>query len=167
MLDWGQANAEHLNITASIKAIDEHTHIIKLDVTHDFYGWHLENNARVEFYYEKNRSYETNAFQAAGTTGTRDKYNHVQGMNTLTLEKQIRDWWFLSGGYYYSRLEGSDFFSQTNSPNFEGNDPSTWNSGRITLRRESEVFSLASLFLPLEYLSFSLGTQNEWTHQEG
>jgi hypothetical protein len=88
-------------------------------------------------------------------------------MNTLMLEKQIRDWWFLSGGYYYSRLEGSDFFNQTNSPNFEGYDPSSWSSGEITLRRESEVFSLASLFLPLEYLSFSLGTQNEWTHQKG
>ncbi len=34
------------------------------------------------------------------------------------LEKQLLDWWFLSGGYYYSKLEGSDFFSQTNSPNF-------------------------------------------------
>ena len=34
-------------------------------------------------------------------------------MNTLMLEKQIRDWWFLSGGFYYSKLEGSDFFNQS------------------------------------------------------
>jgi len=170
MLDWGEVNG--VNIAPATKAIDEETHIIKLDVTHDFDDWHLEDNARVEFYSENNRGYETNVFQGSGgtTSGityTPDDYHHVQGMNTLMLEKQIRDWWFLSGGYYYSRLEGSDYFNQTNSPNFEGNDPASWSSGRITLRRESEIFSVASLFTPLDDLSFSLGTQNEWTHEEG
>ena len=162
MLDWGQANGENVNIAPSTKAIDEQTHIVKLDVTHDFNGWHLEDNARVEFYTEKNRSDETNAFLASGSTDTQDNYHHVQGMNTLMLEKQIRDWWYLSGGGYYSKLEGSDFFQQTN-----GAFGLSWNSQEITLRRESEIFSLASLFTPLECLSFSLGTQNEWTREEG
>jgi hypothetical protein len=170
MLDWGQAGG--VNIAPATKAIDEQTQILKFDVTRDFDDWHLEDHAEVEFYSENNRGYEANVFQqgggtTGGTTPTSDSYHHVQGMNTLMLEKQIRDWWFLSGGYYYSRLEGSDFFIQTNSPNFEGYDPSGWSSGRITLRRDSEVFSLASIFLPLKDLSFSLGTQNEWTHQEG
>jgi hypothetical protein len=162
MLDWGQANGENANIAPSTKAIDEHTHILKLDVTHDFNHWHLEDNARVEFYVEKNRSDETNNFLASGTTETQDHYQHVQGMNTLMLEKQLRDWWFLSGGFYYSRLEGTDFFNQTNAVY-----GITGNSDRITLRRESEIFSVASLFTPLEYLSLSLGTQNEWTREEG
>jgi hypothetical protein len=167
-LEWGAVNSVNgvKNIAPATKAIDEETHIIKLDVTHDFDNWHLEDNARVEFYTESNRSDETNTW-LGGAPITQDDYHHVQGMNTLMLEKQIRDWWFLSGGYYYSRLEGSDFFNQTNSPNFEGNDPSSWSSGRITLRRESEIFSVASLFTPLDYLSLSLGTQNEWTHEEG
>ncbi|MGD1089133.1 MAG: c-type cytochrome domain-containing protein, partial [Verrucomicrobiota bacterium] len=169
-LDWGEVN--DVNIAPATEAIDEETHIIKLDVTHDFNDWHLEDNARVEFYSENNSSYETNVFQqgggtTSGITYTPDDYHQVQGMNTLMLEKQIYDWWFLSGGYYYSRLAGSDFFSQTNSPNFEGDDPSSWSSGRITLRRESEIFSVASLLTPLDCLSFSLGTQNEWTHEEG
>ena len=104
-----------------------------------------------------------------GTTYTADDYHHVQGMNTLMLEKQLRDWWFLSGGYYYSNLEGNDFFNQTNSPNFElfVTEPASWSSGEITLRRESQIFSVASLFLPLDYLSFSIGSQNEWTREEG
>ncbi len=169
-LDWGESGG--VNIAPATKAIDEQTQILKLDVTHDFDDWHLEDNAQVEFYSENNRGYVTSVFQqgggtTSGTTYTSDDYHHVQGMNTLMLEKQIRDWWSLSGGYYYSKLDGSDIFSQTNSPNFEGSSPSSWNSGEITLRRESEIFSVASLFLPLEYLSFSLGTQNEWTHQEG
>lgn len=170
-LDWGESGG--VNIAPATKAVDEQTHILKLDVTHDFDDWHLEDNARVEFYSDNNRGSETSVFYQtsplvpnSGTTYTSDHYHHVQGMNTLMLEKQIRDWWFLSGGYYYSKLEGSDTFNQTNSPNFEGYDPSSWSSGAITLQRESQVFSLASLFLPLEYLSFSLGTQNEWTHQQ-
>jgi len=162
MLDWGQPVPNTVNIASSIKAIDEQTHVLKLDVTHDFNDWRLEDNARVEFYSEKNRSDETNAFQATGITQTQDKYQHVQGMNTLTLQKQLYDWWFLSGGGYYSKLEGSDFFNQTN-----GVFGLSWNSQEITLRRESEIFSLTSLFTPLACLSFSVGTQNEWTREDG
>jgi hypothetical protein len=163
MLDWGQENGVNLNIAPSTKAIDENTHIIKLDVTHDFNDWHLEDNARVEFYSENNRSDETNTIQALGSTETKDQYNQIQGMNTLTLQKQLQDWWFLSGGAYYSKLEGGDFFHQTNNGPFAY----SLDSQKITLRRESEIFSVASLFTPLEYLSISAGTQNEWTHEEG
>jgi hypothetical protein len=163
MLDWGYVNG--VNIAPSTLVVDEHTDIIKLDVTHDFDDWHLEDNARVEFYEENNQSHEAATF-LGGAPVTQDNYNHTQGMNTLMLEKQIRDWWFLSGGYYYSKLEGSDYFTQANSPNFNGSDPSSWNSGQIILRRESEIFSLASLFLPLNCLTFSVGTQNEWTRDE-
>lgn len=162
MLDWGQANGQNVNTAPATKAIDEDTHILKLNVTHDFHDWHLEERARVEFYHEKNRSDETNTFVSIGPTETQDKYHHVQGMNTLMLEKQIRGWWFVSGGFYYSRLEGSDFFNQTN-----GAFGFSWSSQQITLRRESEIFSLANLFTPLEFFSFSLGTQNEWTREEG
>jgi hypothetical protein len=35
------------------------------------------------------------------------------------------------------------------------------------LGRDSEIFSAASLFTPLDYLTFSLGAQNEWTHETG
>jgi hypothetical protein len=173
MLDWGNVGgAGGANIAPATKAINEQTQIIKFDLTHDFYDWHLEDNARVEFYDENNRSYETNVFQqvggpTGGTTYTRDDYYHVQGMNTLMVEKQLLDWWFVSGGYYYSRLDGNDAFNQTNSPNFTGSDPASWSSGEITLQRESQIFSLASLFLPLDYLNFSLSSQNEWTHQKG
>src|SRR5258706_9531504 len=87
-------------------------------------------------------------------------------MNTLALEKELRDWWFVSGGFYYSKLEGNDFFNQTTAiPAFNFNN--TNSSTQITLRRESEIFSVASLFTPLEYLTFSLGSQNEWTTEDG
>jgi len=167
-LDWGYANGK--NIYPATQAMDEQTHILKLTVTHDFDDWHLENNARVEFYSENNSGAEPQ-IQFGGTTpdtfvNTQDNYRSTQGMETLSLEKQIRDWWFLSGGFYYSKLEGSDFFNQTTLiPAFNINN--ALSSQQITLSRESEIFSVASLFTPLEYLTFSLGSQNEWTQQGG
>ena len=168
MLDWGYANGK--NIYPAALAVDEHAHIIKLDVTHDFNEWHLEDKARVEFYSEKNNSAESEIFLGGASpdtfVNTRDNYHSTQGMNTLSLEKQLRGWWFISGGFYYSKLEASDFFNQTTAiPALNFNNQLS--SQQITLRRESEIFSVASLFSPLAYLTFSVGSQNEWTTQNG
>lgn len=167
-LDWGTANGK--NIYPATQAVDEQTHILKLDVTKSLDGWDLANNARVEFYREANQGAES-AIILGGTApdefiNTRDDYREIHGMDTLTLEKQIRDWWLLDGGFYYSRLSGSDFFNQTTAiPAFSFNN--VLNSQRITLSRESEIFSFANLFTPLDHLAFSLGTQNEWTREHG
>ncbi len=177
MLDWGPVAVSNPNapsvfqkdIYPAAQAVDEHTHILKVDVTHEFDDWHLANNARLEFYSENNLGVESSINTPGGTSpdtfiSTQDKYQSTQGMDTLMLEKQICDWWFLSSGFYYSKLEGSDFFNQTlTAPGFNN----SLTSQQITLNRESEIFSAASLFTPLAYLTFSLGTQNEWTAQNG
>lgn len=160
-LDWGYANGK--NIYPATQSLDEQTHSIKLDVTKDFDEWHVENNARVDFYTEKDSGAE--AIVAGGVTpglfiNTGDTYRQVQGMDILMLEKQIRDWWFFNGGFYYSHLSGGDYFNQTGVNG-------VFNSQKITLSRESEIFSMANLFTPLDYLTLSLGTQNEWTREQG
>jgi len=167
-LDWGDANGK--NIYPARQTVDERTHILKFDVTNDFSGWHVEDSARVEFYIEKNQGAEAGILSGGSVPdefiNTRDDYHHVQGMNTLMFEKPIRDWWLLSGGFYYSRLEASDSFNQTTAiPSFGVNN--VLSSQPITLSRDSEIFSASSLFTPLDYLTFSLGTQNEWTHEAG
>jgi hypothetical protein len=167
MLDWGYANGK--NIYPATQSVDEQTHILKLTVTHDFDDWHLEDNARGEFYRADNTGSEPQVF--TGVTpdafiNTQDNYRSTLGMNTLMLEKQMRDWWFVSGGFYYSQLWGSDFFNQTTAVPAAG-FASTLSSQQITLSRESEIFSVASLFTPLTYLTFSIGTQNEWTSESG
>ncbi|HXI71653.1 MAG TPA: c-type cytochrome domain-containing protein [Verrucomicrobiae bacterium] len=171
MLDWGQVieNGIKKDIYPATLGVDEHTHILKFDVTHDFADWHLENNARLEFY-SMNNSSEESQINSGGTTPdtfiqTRDNYQSTQGMDTLMLEKQIRDWWFVSGGFYYSKLEASDFFNQTTMSTVVPG--SQLSSQQITLDRQSEIFSVASLFTPLTYLTFSLGSQNEWTRENG
>jgi hypothetical protein len=167
-LDWGTANGK--NIYPATQSVDERTHIIKLDMTKNFDGWTLADSARGEFYSEKNSGAEA-AILLGGSVpdefiNTRDSYHQVQDMNTLTLEKQIRDWWFFNGGFYYSHLSGDDFFNQTTAiPAFSFN--SVLSSQQIMLSRESEIFSVANLFSPLEYLNFSVGTQNEWTRENG
>lgn len=165
MLDWGYANGK--NIYPATLAVDEGTHIIKLDVASDFNDWHLENKARVEFYNSDNNSTEPQIFTPGGTSPdvfvkTRDNYSSAQGMDTVSIEKQLRDWWFVSSGFYFSKLEASDYFDQTN-----GVYGYSLSSSQITLRRQSEIFSMASLFTPLACLTFSVGSQNEWTSQDG
>jgi hypothetical protein len=168
MLDWGYANGK--NIYPATQAVDEQTHILKLTVTHDFDDWHLEDNARGEFYGANNTGTEPQVFSGASPSAfinTQDNYHSTQGMNTLMLEKQIRDWWFLSGGFYYSKIDGSDLLNQTiTQPATPGSIP-VFNNQQVTLSRESEIFSVASLFTPLTYLTFSLGTQNEWSSEDG
>jgi hypothetical protein len=170
MLDWGRVNNGSVApkaIYPATQAVDEHTHIIKFDLTADFDEWHLANNARLEFYSADNLGVEPQITTSGGTSpdafiNTQDNYQSTQGMDTLMLEKQIRDWWLLSGGFYYSKLEASDFFNQTNT-----SSAIQLSSSQITLGEQSEIFSVASLFTPLAYLTFSLGTQNEWTTEHG
>lgn len=159
------------NIYPATKEIHEHTHILKLDITHELYGWRVADNARVEFYTDRTFDQQIVSYTSGpnpdALTHTHENYGHVQGANVLRAEKQITDWWFASGGYLYSRLEGDSSLHQTtvdanNNPTF-GN---YWHD-QVTLRRETHAFSVASMFLPVEGLSLSLAAQNEWTRQEG
>ena len=167
-LDWGYANGK--NIYPATRALEEQTHLIKLDVARRVNEWTLEDHAQVEFHSAHNSGNEEGIL-FGGTTPdesitTRDDYRQVQGMNILRVEKQVRDWWLLNGGIYYSRLSGDAGFNQTIAiPSLNFNN--LLSSQHITLSRESEVFSLASLFTPLKHLSVSVGTQNAWTRERG
>jgi mono/diheme cytochrome c family protein len=173
-LQWGNVTSEAVTklIYPAAKNIDEHTHVIRLDVTDDFYGWHLEDNARVEIFESRTRTEDLKNVllwgPPAGTVRTSEDLNHVQGMNAFRLERQLTDWWLASGGYLYSRFEGESSLSQV-TVNSSG-VPITgqfWSSDDVVLKRESHILSLANLFLPVDWLSASAGIQSEWTRQEG
>jgi hypothetical protein len=175
MLEWGPviwSGVRTNNFYPAAKNIDEDVHVVKLDVTHEIGGWRLEDRARVEFYELGTR--EINAVSASIGPGadtiirTRQGADHVQGMNTVRAERQVTDWWLLSGGYLYSKLDGDASFKQTTMnaagvPSFG----QFWSSDDLVLKRESHIFSLTSLLLPMNGLSLSLGLQNEWQRQEG
>ena len=178
MLEWGPVGGNpgvpgsSKNIYPSWRDLDEHVHIVKFDLNHDFLGWHLEDNARVEIYSQKTTDHQAYTFSVGpgpdSSVVTRQGATHIEGMNTFRLEKQVTTWWFFSGGYLYTRFDGDASFNQSTVD--ASGVPTTgnfWSSDSIILDRESHVFSLTSLFLPLHGLSFSVGFQSEWQRQEG
>jgi hypothetical protein len=167
-LDWGALNGNnpaiaYKSLAPATATANEHTDIIKLDVSGEWAGWTVEDNARVEIQRLKNGSEE---FSGSGSwLQTQDNYNAVQGMNTLMLEKKVRDWWLVTLGYYYARLQANDSLNQIGAPPPPQNQ--YWQSPHVTLSTASHIFSLSSLLQPLPSLSLNLATQNEWTHEEG
>ena len=92
----------------------------------------------------------------------------MQGANTFRVEKQIADWWRLCAGGLYSQFDGTSLLNQSTLdgaglPRFG----TFWSTDGITLRRDSRVVSLSSLFLPVTNLTISAALQGELTHQEG
>jgi Planctomycete cytochrome C len=158
-LDWGKLGTK--NIAPATENIDEHTQILKLDIKDEWAGWQIEDSARIEIHRDATRNDEFSA--TAPPFETHDQNHDVQGMNTFMVQKALRDWWLVSAGYYYSRLQGSDTLNQSGPP------PSFqyWQTPQVTLSTESHIFSASSLFHPLPSLNFGLDLQNEWTHQDG
>lgn len=187
-LAWGPvsvgptiASTNLANIYPSPKHVDEKIHIVKVDLTHEVGGFGFEDNFRGEFYDLNTRRDTVAAFDVtkAGPEKiirTREGENHFQGMNAFKVEKQVRPWWFASGGYLYSYLDGTASFQQSTflTPNafvpplvsLLGSDQ-FWASQRILLEQESHVFNLNSRLGPWEGLTFTAGLQTEWQSQKG
>ena len=170
-LQWGLVNDDK-RFFPSAKSIDEHTHIVKFDLTHDWRDWHIEDSARVEIYDLKSSRGNATAVSLGPLPDTleraQEQNGHVQGANTFTFERDVRDWWLLSGGYLFSKFDGDARLNQTTlDSSYLPAAGRFWNTDDITLRRDSHVFSVANLFTPAEKLSASLAVQSEWTHQEG
>jgi hypothetical protein len=172
-LDWGAVSSPGLanNIYPAFKDIHEHVHVAKLDITHTLYDWHLEDSARVEIYENSTMQQERPSYSLGGpeiNLQTRERASHVQGMNAIRAERQIEDWWLFTAGYLYSRLDGDTSFNQqTVNPIGVPMPGQFWSSDLLALRRDSHIVSAGSLFLPIDWLSASVGVQSEWTHQEG
>lgn len=173
-LEWGNVGGPTTgkNIYPAAEAIHEHVHVAKLDVTDDVLGFHIENNARVELYESRTRHDDAESFSLGPTPDTRVRSSygasHIQGMNTFRLERYFTDWWFVSGGYLYSKLEGDASLDQMTINAFGVPAAGTfWSADTTTLKTESHVVSLANLLLPVPWLSASAGVQSEWTRQEG
>jgi hypothetical protein len=169
-LEWG--NVFGKNLYPAAKEINEGTHIIKFDLSHEFSGWSLEDNARVEFYDLKTERHNVNPanllYPPQIFDNTRESAHHVQGMNAVHLEKQLTDWLFVSSGYLYSRLDGDAGLDQSTTDAAGGfANGKFWYSDSILLKREMHSASLGALVTPWSGLLLSGGVQSEWSRQEG
>ncbi len=175
-LHWGPVSdgTQIRNIYPSFENLSERVHLLKLDADYQLAGFDLSDSFRGEWYDLESLQSNDSSFRLGSTsfalTTARDQEKYFQGANTFHVEKQVTDWWFASGGYLYSRLNG-DGTADVNTLNPALLDPSFvapgWHSQSIELERESHVFSVSSLLGSWEGLTLSLGTQNEWTRQNG
>lgn len=178
-LEWGlvqdPASGNFKNLYPAFEAIDEKVHVIRFDLTHDIYGFGIEDNFRGEFYDSRVRDmvpdsavYTLGGPSPSSSTVYANTYHHFQGANTIRIEKQATDWLFLSGGYLYSQLEGDAGFSSLTTFSDPTVPPLAGDvSNEILLRQRSHVFNFNAQLGPFQGLSLSAGFQDEWTRQDG
>src|SRR5664280_359901 len=169
MLEWGPVSGK--NIYPAAKHIDERTHIVKLDVTQEWLGWTVEDHARAEFFSDSTADQQGLRFSIGpapdATVHTSQGFNHVLGANTFRFEKQIEDWWFVSGGYLFTHFDGTSDLSQSTTDPLANPVSGPFWAGQVTLRRDMHAFSIANSLLPISGLSFSAAAQCEFSRQEG
>ena len=179
MIHWGpvsdSANTAGKGILPSSKRVDESTHVFKADFWHEWPSGQLEESFCGEFVDLDTRR-ETvefadfdSAYEDWERAKTKEDYEHFSGVNTFRIEKQIKPWWLLSGGYLYTNLTADaqfdlERFLPSNSPVMLFQEDF---SKSIYLNRNSHVANFNSRFGPWNGWSFFAGGQNDWTHQSG
>jgi hypothetical protein len=164
------------NIFPAYEDLSERVHVLKLDVDYTYQNVVLSDQFRGEWYDLKSSAVNDVGY-IVGTgemavNRTRESQKWFQGANTLRAESQITDWLFASAGYLYSHQD-SDAAINVETGNPAALDPDIgvpipgWHSDPITLERDSHVFSVNAALGPWEALTLTLGTQNEWTRQQG
>lgn len=167
------ATSVERNIYPAFKDVDEKVHILKFDARHDFAGIFVEDNFRAEFYDLK--THRQNALSLTqGQIGPAksqlidEAHDQFRAVNALRVEKELRDWWFVSGGCLYSKADADAAFQQT-TVHATGLPTSGdfWRSQSIILSQDSILLNGNMRLGPWEDLTFSSGIQSESMHQEG
>lgn len=176
-LHWGsvfpETGAAGKGIFPASKHVDENTHVFKAELRREWTGGRFEEAFRGEFANFDTRR-ET-AEYASVDSGAKDwqrakeGYQHFSGVNTLRIEKQIKPWWFSSGGYLYANLTADaqfdlERFLPSNLPIMLSQEDF---SRSIYLKRNSHVLNFNSRFGPWKGWSFFAGAQKDWTRQSG
>ena len=149
--------------------VDEHAHVLKLDITGDWRGWEIEDRARGEFYRFGESRNDTPSFPIlAGGQQMNQNVTYTQGANSFLVTRQVTEWWRVSAGGLYSRYDGTSAFNLNGTGNSGAPIPgAVWQTQGATLERDSHVASVASLVQPIKGLSLSAAGQAEWTHESG
>lgn len=172
-LHWGAVSRDVVTraVFPGRKRVDETTHRLTFEVGYDWNGLLISDQAQFEWHDQDNlrTSYEFADPPFDFATRTRDRQDAWRGANVLRLEKSVRDWLYLSGGYLFSQLRDVGGFSVES---FAPSDPTLppsldWNADGMTLRRRSHVANANAMLGPWEKLHFYAGLQAEWTRQEG
>lgn len=172
-LHWGSVTAGGVSraIYPGRKRVDETTHRVTLDIAYDWDGLLISDEAQFEWHGQDNERQQRDVLPPPIDYATlvRDSQDSWRGANVLRLERTLRDWLYVSGGYLYSQLRDAGGFSVES---FAPTDPTVPPSldlaaDDLTLRRQSHVVNGNAMLGPWEQLHFYAGLQAEWTRQEG
>ena len=182
-LEWGMVESAspvvpavdpvQRNIYPAFKDINEDVHIIKLDASHEWDGLLVEDNFRAEFYDFKTQR-QNGVLMTEGQTAPAvfelvdESHHEFNAVNSLRLEKELRDWWLVSGGYRYANSDADASFRQ-NTVHASGLPISDnfWRSQSIILSQRSILLNGNTRFGPWHDITLSGGVQTEWLRQEG
>lgn len=177
-LQWGSVmdpnTFESRAIYPAARSVDERVHVVTFNLRHTLAGVDLEDEFRGTFADLRGRRDNVDLFtlgQAQPDSVTRhtERFRYFEGANALRLEKPVKDWLLLSGGYLYSRLDGeAGFQNQTFIPADPALGPFVGAvAPEIVLRREAHVFNANARVGPWQALTVSGGVQADWSRQEG
>ena len=184
LLQWGDvgtiepqfnpATTDAKKIHPATKRIDEQIHIFKFDLDHEIAGVDIENRFRAELYDNDTRR-ETTSFRDLSdrnlnrTFSIQEGHDHFQAGDSFTLQKQVLDWLFLSGGFHYGHLDGEYGFKV--QPNFPTGEFFSFDryyfTESIILEQDTHTFNLNTQLGPWNGLTIYGGTQSEWMSQRG
>jgi hypothetical protein len=184
ILQWGDVGAispdvnpfatDARKIFPAAKDIDEKVHVLKFDVAHEVNGLGLENNFRAEWYDNHTRRETTGFLDLTGgglnkNFQVREDHEHFQASDSFRLEKQVVDWLYFSGGYFFSRLDGE--FSLDANPVFPTGDffsyDRYYSAQSVILEQDTHLFNANAQLGPWGGLTVYSGVQSEWTSQHG
>lgn len=170
---WGQSaqGIEVRNIYPTYKTIQEHVHLLRADVRYTWDGIEFENNFLAEFSDRETTRFEVSpdsfAPQPDVFTSIAESRDTFALTNTFSLQKEIKDWWLLSGGYYYSYLDSEATFDQsTFDPTGTVLTGQHWMGRPIVLDWHAHMFNVNTRLGPYEGVTFTAGVQSNWEQQD-
>lgn len=177
-LQWGPvtdpATFESRALYPAAKTVEDQVHRVTFNLRHTLAGVDLENDFRGTWTDLRTRRETADNFtlgQTAPDSVTRyqERFQSFEGANALRLEKPLKDWLWVSGGYLYSNLDGeAGFRSETFLPADPALGPFVGAvAPELVLRREAHVLNANARVGPWQALTVSGGVQGDWSRQEG
>jgi hypothetical protein len=172
LLEWGRVIEEGVskNIFPSFKNIDEKTDILGLRVEHRIGKVHVGD----DFHYERHRTDTTRLDEernldggTAKTITVSENYSHETFYNAFRMESFLKERFYCSLGYLYSRLRGDAGLRIDTVPFGPGPFDNNWFTRAVQVRHNSHVLNLNTMAGPFKDFAIYGGIKAETTESEG
>ncbi len=157
------------SVLPTAKAIDEQTHVLRMDALMEWTKLRVEDRFRYESYDLQTR--HTSVLNAFPSTLFVQKVREQNEFNTLanafSVQATPEEWMLFSAGYLYRHMDGTSDFEQrpvdaTGAPGFG----LFWNAHGLPLEQSAHVVNANAQLGRWETLTANAGVQAEWNHQE-